>query len=407
MRILEIVDFFKPFWSSGGITPVAYHISKGLVAMGHEVTVYTNGDGRTPEYYVEKNRPTLLDGMTVYYFRNLCPLLAKRNIYSTYMLPIVARRHVAAFDIIHIHTYRSALAVLAWHYAQKHDVPYVLQPHGTVDTFFEKGTLKRIFDGLWGHRMLKGAAKLIAVTPAETSQYRNVGVAEDRVEIVPNGIDLSEFAILPKKGEFRRKHGLGESEKVILFLGRIHMIKGLDLLLRAFADLRVDNTVPRLVISGPDDGYLSELLDLVRQLKLENRVLLPGPCYGEDRLKAYVDADVYVLPSVYEVFGITLLEAWACGIPVVTTDRCGLAEWVHKRGGYVVPYDANALRHALGLLLASESLRKQFGEAGRRLVEEEFTWSGTVERMEDIYREALLSKPNATSAAGQIHDRYL
>ncbi len=277
MKILQVVDFFPPFWSSGGITPVAYQVARGLALKGHEVTVYCNGDGRDASEKVRKDRATAVDGMTVYYFRNLCPPLARRNIYTTYSVPFVSRRQMRRFDVVHIHTYRSTMAVPAWRSAVKHRVPYVLQPHGTVETYFDKGTLKRAFDALWGRSMLRQAARLVAVTPAEAEQFARCGLPRERVETIPNGIDPAEFAVLPPRGSFRARQGLREEERLVLYLGRIHRIKGLDLLVQAFASLGPGAGPARLVLAGPDDGYLAELKKLVRKLAVEGRVTLTGP----------------------------------------------------------------------------------------------------------------------------------
>ena len=384
-----MVDFFKPFWSSGGITPVAYHVARGLALKGHEVTVFSNGDGRDTSVRVDKNRATAVDGLTVYYFGNLCPPLARRNIYTTYRVPFVSRRELRRFDVVHIHTYRSTMALPAWHYAVRYGVPYVLQPHGTVETYFDKGMLKKAFDALWGRSMLQRAARLVAVTPAEAGQFQRLGLGPERVETIPNGIDPAEFADLPPRGRFRARLGLADDELVVLYLGRIHSIKGLDLLVRAFASLGPDAGRVRLVMAGPDDGYLAALKRTVRDLGVEDRVTIAGAVYGRDRLEAYVDADVCALTSVYEVFGITLLEALMCGTPVVATDRCGVSPWLANRGGYVVPFDAEALAQALRRMLADPAERRRFGEQGRQLVMEHFTWAGVVDRMEGIYRGAL------------------
>jgi len=201
---------------------------------------------------------------------------------------------------------------------------------------------------------------------------------------VPNGIDLFEFDNLPKRGEFRRKYGLGSDQKIILYLGRIHKIKGLDLLAKAFAQVLNDFDV-KLVITGPDDGYLPTLIRLIKELEIEEKVLFTGPLYGEDKLEAYVDADVYVLPSFYEIFGITVLEALACGTPVIVTDRCGLADVINGQAGLVVPYDKEQLQHALLNMLGNVKMRQQFGEKGKLLVCEKFDWEKIAEQVESVY----------------------
>jgi glycosyltransferase involved in cell wall biosynthesis len=194
---------------------------------------------------------------------------------------------------------------------------------------------------------------------------------------------------LPQKGEFRRKYGLDDNERVILYLGRIHKIKGLDLLARAFADLSKSLNDIKLVIVGPDGGYLPSLKKLVGELKIRNKVLFTGALYGQDKLEAYTDADIYVLPSFYETFPNTVLEACACGTPVVLTDRCGIADVINGRAGLVVSYDAGQLQQALLHILGDDELRRKFGEKGKLLVREKFNWEKIAEQVESVYLSCL------------------
>ena len=109
------------------------------------------------------------------------------------------------------------------------------------------------------------------------------------------------------------------TNRILLFLGRLNKIKGLDTLVIAFKQVIEESKNVILVIAGPDDGYLDSLKNLVCSLKISDNVLLVGPLYGDDKLAAYVDADVYVLPSTYETFPVTILEAYACSKPVIAS----------------------------------------------------------------------------------------
>ena len=388
MKILQVIPAFYPAHAYGGTVEVAYRLSKELVRRGHEVTVYTSDS--IDKYHRQKSRVLEIDGIKVYYFKTLNSRLAwnHRLICIPSILPRL-RREINSFDIVHLHSYYTFLNIATYHYAKRYGIPYVLQAHGSVLPTFKKQRLKNIFNLFFGYRMLRDASKVIALTKTEVEQYKKMGVDENKIEIAPNGIDLSEYENLPKRGEFRRKYLIGDAEKIILYLGRIHKIKGIDLLVNAFADLVKELDGVKLVIVGPDDGFLSTLKRQIEDLKIGYRILFTGPLYERDKLKAYVDADVYVLPSVYEIFGITVLEACACGTPVIVTDRCGMADFVDGRVGYVVEYDKDQLRDAIIKVLSDDELRRRFGEGGKRLVREEFGWDGVVRKIERIYERTI------------------
>ena len=391
MKILQVVPYFFVDWAGGregNPVETVYGLSKALTKRGHQITIYTTdalSKGRRLKYRTETLN---MHGIRVCEFKSLGGKLGQRYPIhiSPAMIPMMAKQ-TAIFDIIHLHEYRTFQNIVAHHYAQKYGVPYVLQAHGSLTTFFQKGWLKRTFDTVWGYRILKDASRVIAVTKTEAEQYKSMGIRGDKIEIIPHGIDLSEFDNLPKKGEFRRKYSLGDDQRIILYLGRIHKIKGLDLLARTFADLSKPLDDIKLVIVGYDYGYLPALEKLVAELEINEKVLFTGPLYGQEKLEAYVDADVYVLPSFYEIFSITVLEACACGTPVIVTDRCGLADVINGQAGLVVPCDKEQLQYALLHLLGDDKLRRQFGEKGKSLVREKFNWEKIAEQVERVYLE--------------------
>ncbi len=385
MRILQVTPTFMPS-NFGGIS-LFYNLSKNLTKRGHEVVVYTTDIKDRYSRLTEIQGGRNIDGIKVCYYRNISNTLATKYRLSVPRgMSLAIRRKINSFDIIHLHNFRTFQNILIHHYAKKYDIPYVLQAHGSLTTFFHKRWLKRIFDVIWGRRILKDVSKVFALTPIEAEQYKNMGVSEHKIEIVPNGLDLSEFDNLPERGEFRTKYGLDANQKIILFLGRIHRIKGLDLLIKVFSDLAKFLDDVKLVIAGPDDGYLTSLKKLVADSEISEKVLFTGPLYGQEKLKAYVDADVYILPSFYETFPMTLLEAMACGTPVIVTDRCGIVDVINGQAGLVVPYDKDQLRDALLHMLSDDQMRLRFGEKGKLLVREKFNWEKITEQVEGVYR---------------------
>lgn len=367
----------------GGVVEVASRLSEALVQRGHRVSVYTS-DFEWDQEYVDSLSSVNVSPFHIW--------LDPTKFRFTPSLIWKVKKELKEFDIIHMHNYRNFANIVVHHYARKYRIPYVLQSHGSAATYFQKGALKRVFDKLWGYRILNDASTTFAVTKTEAQQYMDIGISHNKIDIVPNGISLSEYEELPPKGDFRKQYGISNDDTIILYLGRVNKIKGIDCLVKAFAQLRKNIPATKLVIAGPDDGYFSRLKNIVYELGIECDVVFPGPLHDKNKISAYVDAAVYVLPSNYEIFGMTLLEAWACGTPVITTDQCGLADVVaNNQAGLVVPYDSNSLHDALYHILNDEECQQRFGENGKSLVRNQFNWEKIAKQVEDIYAGSIIS----------------
>lgn len=384
MKILQVIPFFTP--ARGGSVIAPNYLSKELSKRGHRVTIITT-DFEFDEEYAKSSECAGIE---------VIPIHCTANIKLFLISPLIKQwlhRHIRDFDIVHMHNFRSYQNNVTHYYAKKCGTPYIMQARGSLPRIMGKQGLKKIYDALWGYRLLRDASKVIALTQTEAEQYRSMGVSEDKIEIVPNAIDLAEFESLPPKREFRKKWGINVNQKIILFLGRIHKIKGLGLLVETFSDIVKEFEDVNLVIAGPDDGYLPTLEGLIKELGIKRKVLFTGLLCSRDKLEAYVDADVYVLPSIYETFPNAVLEACVCGTPVIVTDRCGIADVIADRVGLVVPYDKDQLFEAILHLLTNDKMRREFGERGSSLVRGQFAWSKIVEQMENIYQTTLAESP--------------
>ncbi|WP_407411814.1 glycosyltransferase [Methanobrevibacter sp.] len=384
MRILHVVPSFAPCFAHGGVVNASYQIAKKQVEDGHDVTVYTT-DSCNERLQFEDNYNVDVDGIKVFYFKNLSNNIKNKLTIDT---PVSAishiRRTIADFDIIQIHEHRHSLAIATHRYAKKNRIPYVLQAHGSVLPFFQKEKLKDIFDKLWGFDILHDASRVFALTEVEKEQYLKMGVAEDRIEIVPLGINLDEYANLPETGNFKSRHGIDAEDRVILFLGRIHEIKGLDLLVNAFDKIRNDNV--KLAIVGGDSGFKDTLDEMIEERDLQDRVIFPGVLTGRDKIEALVDCDVFVMPSRYESFTTSGLEAMACGKPLVLTRNNHIHTWVKDNVGLVCDFDEEDLSNCIETLLDNGELCREFGETGRKLIEDKYDWDKVSKHIESIYR---------------------
>ena len=232
-------------------------------------------------------------------------------------------------DVVHIHEFRSLLTVMAAKAARGLSIPFLLSPHGGLP-HIGKGTSKTIFDSLWGKRVLADASTLFAVSPVEAEQARHWGVEEDRIAELPNPIAVDDYRTLPSPGRFRNERGFSGG-RLVLFMGRLNRIKGADLLIRALADAGTgDNT--HLVLAGADDGQEAKLRDLANRM-LPGRATFTGFLGGRQKVAALADSDLVVMPSRYEIFGMTALDALACRTPVLLSSSCGAASILEGKAG--------------------------------------------------------------------------
>ncbi|MGL4669464.1 MAG: glycosyltransferase [Methanobacteriaceae archaeon] len=386
MKILHVPHFFVPCREAGGVVNAVYEISKKQVETGNHVTVFTT-DSCSERIQLDNRFNVDVDGIKTYYFKNISNTLKWKTMVDT---PAEAKsffkKELKNFDIIHIHEHRHTLAILAHHYAVKYDIPYVVQSHGSVLPFFQKESLKKVFDKVWGYNILKDADKLFAASDVEAKQYIKMGARRNQIEIVPMGVNLDEYSELPVKCNFRKKYNISGSDKVILFLGRLHKIKGLDLLLKSFKLLKGDfDSSLKLVIVGPDSEFKDELVDLANNLNISNDIIFTGALFGLDKLEAFTDCDIFVLPSQYESFGISALEAMMSGKAIVITDKNHISSIVDNNVGLVAKYDSKSLSKAMFKLLINDNLRNSLGKHGQELINTKYNWNVIGKQILDIY----------------------
>ncbi|MDI6808605.1 MAG: glycosyltransferase [Candidatus Eisenbacteria bacterium] len=393
LKILQVVAYYVPAWGYGGPPKVMYGMAKALAKREHEVTVYTT-DAHDGTRRVE-TRLRNLDSIKVVYHRNLSNSLAwKKKKFIPMGFPLSLMKNIENFDLVHIADTRTIPNFVAGYFARKTAVPYVISPFGGLLGGY--GTKLKMFakkkvDEYFTRPLFLGADKVLAQTQHEESVAVEFGIKREKVEQLPLGIDLDEFAdIESRRNEFRERFGVSPEEKIVLFLGRIHEYKGLQLLVRAFATVSRSVKNARLVIAGRDDGYLTAIEDLVRDLGLASKTVVTGALYGDERIAAYVDADVFAItPYHYEETSLAALEACACGTPVVVTDQCSFPWLKEYEGGYVINYDVQELADCLTKVLSDQELRNRMGSNARRMIEQKFDWTRIAARLEEIYLEVL------------------
>ena len=396
MKVLHVVPSLAS--RSGGPTQAVLGLAQEMARIGHRVTVYTTDvDGqqsllrlKAQVTGIPTGRSTELDGVEIWRFATTFP---SRWVMSP-ELGRALRENVADYDVVHIHSLYQFSTLAASYYARRAGVPYLVRPHGTLDPFLRRrGSLKKsVYEALIERRTLNAAAAIHYTAEDEMRLAASLGIQAPAV-IVPLGIDLEQFADLPVRGTFRRQHAELANKRILLFLGRLHFKKGLGLLVEAFARIASDLPDVHLVLVGPDDtGEGDKLRHRLLQAGLEQRALFTGMLTGRDRLAAFVDADLWVLPSYTENFGLAILEAMACSLPIVISDRVNIwREIADARAGRVVPCEIGALATALHQLFEDYPLRRVMGIRARRLVEDRFTWARAAQRMAEVYEQLIMT----------------
>jgi glycosyltransferase involved in cell wall biosynthesis len=383
LRILHVIASLAPRY--GGPSKVCAELCDELARRGEQVSIFTtdvDGPGRLD---VPLDRPARVGAAEVRYF----PVQWPRRFVMSWPLARALRTAIPRHDIVHIHSLYLFPSTVAAHYCRRAGVPYLVRPHGTLDPYmFRRHRARKwVYERLFEWRNLRRAAALHFTSLEEEELTRPLGLPTPGV-VVPPGVHVERYR--PMNGTEAAPWGETRGRRVILFLGRLNFKKGLDLLARAFVELARRRPDVHLVLAGPDDDdYGRAVRGWLAQGGVADRCTFTGMLEGSSKLAAFHHAEVFVLPSYSENFGVAVVEAMACGLPVVISDRVNIwREVAHAGAGRVVPCDAAAVSLGLASVLDDPG-RDAMGERGRRLVTERFTWAAAGARMLDAYHGIL------------------
>ena len=310
----------------------------------------------------------------------------------------LANEAVTTADVLHLHgpwlPGNRQFAGLA----RLRGVPYVVSTHGFLDNWSmqQRFLKKKLYMILFGRRFMNNAAAIHCTAPAELDQA-NKWFTNPRTTVLPCLTDLSPFEHLP--GPDSALTLLPSHQATlpkILFLSRLHEKKGVDILIRAAAQLRDAGQSFVLLIAGTGEAaYKRQLLDLTAKLNLTDHVHFLGLITGSQKLSLYQLADIFVLPTFQENFGLVLAEALACGTPVITTRGTDLWPHIQEAGGLITDATPAAFAAAISTLLASPDDLPALGRRGRAWVFDNLAQDTIARRYETLYRE--LAHPRATT----------
>ncbi|WJR67027.1 glycosyltransferase [Neorhizobium sp. CSC1952] len=386
MKIVHVIASIDP--KNGGLQAVAMRIAAAQGALGLDVHIITYGNAAVNAQVMEIGRS--IPGFSEIHW-HILPDAGRMEALFCFNGRRMLREVLKQASFMHIHGVWEPFLLYASKRARAEKIPYCICPAGMLDhwSLEQKSWKKKIALRLCYKGMLNDAAFLHLLNVDEAKAVEPLDFKAPN-RIIPNGVFAEEFDPLPPAGLFRSRIGLPPDRRYVLFLSRLHVKKGLDILARAFAEIGQTHPDVDLVVAGPPGGAEGDFISLVRQLGIEKRVYLTGPLYGRVKIEAMVDAACFCLPSRQEGFSMAITEALACGTPVVITDQCHFPEVATADAGIVVPLDSVKVAEALTAILKDRARAQSMGQNGRRLVLEKFTWPAIADKTLQNYRLSAL-----------------
>lgn len=383
MKILHVIRGLE---NSSGTTHIVGPLAEEQARLGHEVTIY----------FVEKSgSPVTPDPGLV---RSRCfPLTAARG-HPGISVPFAREilRTARTFDVMHIHAVWNFPTWFAMRAGVRSGLPFMVAPQGSLETWaLDSGSrMRRLYAHNIEGPLLRRAARMQALTHREAEQIRAFGI-DAPVSIIPNGV-MPAWLGLPRRN-LAHDLGLPPQSQTLLFLSRVHPKKGLDVLMRGFAQAYGGRPSVVLVVAGSDAGagYLAAMQALAGELGLGDQIRFLGEVRGEQKQRILAGADAFALTSHSEGLPVAVVEAMACALPILITPGCNIPEVADADAGLIAPPDPDAVAAGLRALLSDAETMARRGVNGRRLVAEHFTWP-------QIARQAVAAYSAMTDTTGKV-----
>jgi glycosyltransferase involved in cell wall biosynthesis len=383
MKVLHIIPSIGPL--RGGPSVAALAMCRALTDEGVACDLVCTNDNGAGVLDVPVGEWTMHEEVRTWFFRRMSPRWRPVREFQIGegFSPWLAR-HARDYDLLHVHALFSHLPTVAMAFARRHGIPYVLRPLGILESYSlgRSPWKKRAFLALFDSANIRGASAVHLTSRREENVSRIPGHASRWV--IPLGVRIPDGPAAAGRGNPPR----------IVFLSRWHAKKRIEMLLEALSMLGdLDWT---LVLAGAGEpGLTDRIHSLVRQYGLGNRVSFPGFLTGDAKAQLLAGADLFVLPSASENFGIAAAEALAAGLPVIVSRHVALCDEIESaQAGWICGDDAAALARTLRTALADPDERRRRGQIAARLARTAFSWKSCAEKLASSYRELLHPRQN-------------
>lgn len=381
MRILHIISGFAEKY--GGIAQVVYNLSSTQASFGHKVTIAASTRQGEENEVLRPNGVKLVISL-----QDKVNMLWNSHSFKLYN---DAKDLVGNSDIVHVHGIWNHSSFVGSRVSYILNKPYIITPHGSLAPWClaQKRIKKKIYMAIVQKKQLLRANLIHAISDAEANDIRDI-LGETKIRTVPNGVSVDTNIKINEVLDFWNSYPCLRGKRYVLFLGRLHPKKGVDILIKSFARLIEDFNDLVLVVAGPDEiGWRSKLEQLTRKLGITKSVVFTGLVTGAYKKCILKNAEIVVLPSHSEVLSIVALEAMAFSKPLIISEGCGFPEVAEKGAGIIVKPRVEEIGDAMRSVLGKTEKLKQMGKRGRELIEEKYSWQKIASQMNEIYYEAI------------------
>lgn len=379
MKILHLISDLD--FESGGPAKACFEMAKAVAKKGHTVKIFTTTFSRSKDF---QPGVEMREGVEIHFF----PVHFPRFLKSSVKLYRAIKKECenSTPDVMHIHSLYLFHNLVGGYLGRRYQIPRLLRPHSILDPYIRNRHRWRkwLFEVLFENKNIKTAVA-IHFTAEDEKKLAAPYAFGTKGMILPLGLNLSEYNKVDDEILLEQFPEL-KGKSLVLFLGRINFKKGFDILIPAFSKLVESHPNAHLVVAGPDsDGYKAEVEDMVRENKLEGSITFVGSLRGEEKLSAFSAARFFVLPSYAENFGIAVVEAMACYLPVLISNNVNIWQQViDAKAGRVVNCDIDELSKVMNEMILDVG---DMGQNGRMLVEKNFNWDVLATRYEKAYQE--------------------
>ncbi len=386
MNILQVCIRYPP--AQGGAEKHTFQLAHHLNRLGHSVNVFTTDLLRFDQkslFRIENENPNAksLD-VPVKRFHTIF------NLKGYPITPSIINALLSAKpDIIHTHSYAYFPTLAAHFIGRLRGIPIIFTSHGLHA--FQNRTILSTYDKIIGRWSLSVPRKIIAISRFDAYWYSKLYVPREKIVVVPSCLLWEDYTDVYRDSSFRKTFGISEDSFLILFVGRIDKVKGLQFLIHALYTLIDQNPQTRLLIVGPDFGMEQYCRRLASNIGVSQHIIWAGTLNGEKLQQAYLNCDVCVIPSLFEPMGRVPAEALAYGKPVVVSDVGGMRDIVEHgcTGLRVSPERPDKLASAIGSMMEKPEWAEEMAQRGRLFIEQNYTWKNNINKILEVYQEAI------------------